>query len=88
MLLCVGAQSLSCAQLLATPCTIVYQASLSMEFFRQEHWSGLTYSPPGDLPNPEIKPESPASPALAGRSFTIMPPGKSKIMIGLFTIAK
>ena len=88
MLLCVGAQSLCCVQLLATPWTIVYQASLSMEFFRQEDWSGLPFSLPGDLPNPEIKPESPASPALAGRFFTTMPPGKSEIMIGLFTIAK
>jgi len=31
-----------------------------MEFFRQEYWSGLPCPPPGDLPNPEIEPTSPA----------------------------
>ena len=36
------------------------QAPLSMEFSRQEHWSGLPVSPPGDLPDPGIEPESPA----------------------------
>ena len=42
-------------------------APLSTEFFRQEYWSGLPFPPPGDLPNPEIKP---MSPALAGGFFT------------------
>ena len=37
-----------------------------MEFSRQEHWSGLPFLAPGNLPNPEIKPETPVSPALAG----------------------
>ena len=36
------------------------QAPLSMGFFRQEYWSGLPFSPPGDLPNSGIKPSSPA----------------------------
>ena len=36
------------------------RASLSMEFPRQEYWSGLPFPPPGDLPNPRIKPRSPA----------------------------
>ena len=36
------------------------QASLSMEFFRQEYWRGLPSPPPGDLPDPGIKPQSPA----------------------------
>ena len=40
------------------------------EFSRQEHWSGLPFPPPGDLPNPGIKPPSLASPALAGHPFT------------------
>ena len=31
-----------------------------MEFSREEYWRGLPYSPPGDLPDPEIKPQSPA----------------------------
>ena len=47
-----------------------------MEFFRQEYWSGLPFPSPGDLPDPEIEPASPASPALAGGFFTTVPPGK------------
>ena len=35
-------------------------APLFMEFSRQEHWSGLPFLPSGDLPNPGIKPGSPA----------------------------
>ena len=46
------------------------QALLSMEFSRQEYWSGLPFPPPGNLPDPGIKPTSLASPALAGRFFT------------------
>ena len=46
-----------------TPWTVVYQAPLSMEFPRQEYWSGQPFPSPGALPDPEIKP---ASPALAG----------------------
>ena len=44
-----------------------------MGFPRQEYWNGLPCPPPGDLPNPGIKPESPT---LAGRFFTAEPPGK------------
>ena len=40
-----------------------------MGFSRQEHWSGLSFPPPGDLPDPGIKPMSLMSPALAGRFF-------------------
>ena len=58
---------------LATPRTIVHQAPLSMEFPRQEYWSGLPFPSPEDLPNSRIKPESPA---LAGGFFTTAPPGK------------
>ena len=39
-------------------------------FFRQEYWSGLPFPPPGDLPDPGIKPVAPASAALAGWFFT------------------
>ena len=41
---------------LATLC----QATLPMEFFREEYWSGLPFPPPGDLPDPGIEPRSPA----------------------------
>ena len=47
-------------QLFATPWTIASQAPLSMEFFRQEYWSGWPCPSPGDLPNSGIKPASPA----------------------------
>ena len=55
--------------LFATPWTVTHKASLSMECSRQEYWSGLLFSPPGDLPDPEIQPTSPVSPALAGGFF-------------------
>ena len=45
-------------------------APLSVGFSRQEYWSGLLCSAPGDLPKPEIKPMSLIFPALAGRFFT------------------
>ena len=44
--------------------TIARQVPLAMGFPRQEHWSGLLFPHPGDLPNPGIEPVSPASPAL------------------------
>ena len=47
-----------------------------MGFPRQEYWSGLPFPPPGDRPDPVIKPLFPASPALASRVFTTLPPGK------------
>ena len=50
--------------------TVAPQASLPMEFSRQEHWSGMPVHSPGDLPNPGIEPTSLASPVLAGRFFT------------------
>ena len=44
----------------ATLWTVAHQAPLSMEFSRQEYWSGLPFPSPGDLPNPGIEPMSPA----------------------------
>ena len=41
----------------------MHQAPLSMGFFRQENWSGLSSSPPGDLSDPGIEPTSFMSPA-------------------------
>ena len=46
---------------------IDHQVPLSMEFPRQEYWSGLPFLSPGDLPNPGIKP---GSPALQADTFT------------------
>ena len=45
---------------LLTPWTVPYQAPLSVEFSRQEYWSGLPFPSPGDLPDPGIEPGSPA----------------------------
>ena len=42
---------LSRVRLFATPWTVAHQIPLSMEFFRQEYWSGLPFPSPGDLPN-------------------------------------
>ena len=50
---------LSCVQLFATPWFVAHQASLSMEFSRQEYWSVEPFSYPGDLPDPRIEPGSP-----------------------------
>ena len=52
------------------------QTPLSMEFSRQEYWSGLPFPTPGDLSHPGIEPMSVASPALAGRFFPSVPPRK------------
>ena len=59
-------KSLSCVQLFATSWTISYQAPLSMQFSRQEYWSGLPSPSPGDLPDPVTELASLMSPALAG----------------------
>ena len=52
------------------PWTVARQTPLSIGFPRQGYWSGLPCPPPGDLPNPGIKPMSPAFPTLAGGFFT------------------
>ena len=59
-----------------TSWTAVPQVLLSMGFSRQDYWNGLPFPSPGDLPNPGIEPLSPVSPALAGRFFTFVSPGK------------
>ena len=59
-----------------TPWTVAYQSSQSMEFSRQEYWSGFPFPSPGDLPNPGIEP---VSPALQADALPSEPPGKSGI---------
>ena len=56
------------------------------EFSRQENWSGLTFSPPGDLPDPGIKPASLPASALAGWFFTTEPPAKSNDHIQMWEL--
>ena len=63
---------LSRFQLFGTPWTVAYQGPLSMEFSREEYWSGLPFPSPGDLPNPGIEP---GSPALQAGALSSEPPG-------------
>jgi len=72
-------------RLFAAPWTLAHQALLSMGFLREEYWSGLPIPSPRDLPNPGIKP---ASPALAGRFFTTEPLGKPIFLYLFFFIFK
>ena len=81
---CVCACALSCVQL-CNPMDCSRQAPLSMEFSRQEYWSGLPFPTHGDLSDPGIKPECFASPALAGRFFTASAAGS---LFGFFTNKK
>ena len=62
-------------QLFATP---VGQAPLSLRFSRQEHWSGLPFHPPGDLPDLGIELGSPVSPPLAGGFFNHCAPWEAQ----------
>ena len=68
----VKVKSLSRVRLFATLWTVAYQAPQSMEFFRQEYWSGLPFPSPEDLPNPGIEP---GSPALQADTLPSEPPG-------------
>ena len=67
---CMCVHALSCVQLFATPWSVVCQPPLSMEFFRQNFWSGLPFPTPDDLLNSGTEPASLASPTLAGGFFT------------------
>ena len=71
---------LSCVWLFATPWTIAQQAPLSMGFSRQEYWSGLSFPPPGDLPNPRIKTVSSVAPALQADSLPMSHWGSPKTL--------
>ena len=62
-------------RLVVTPWTVARQAPLSMGFPRQEDWNRLPGPPPGDLPNPGIKPGSPESRSLQADSLLSEPPG-------------
>ena len=73
---------LSHVPLFVTTWVAARQARLSMGFSRQEYWSGLPFLSPGDLPDPGLKPTSPASPASTSRFLTTALPGKPpKLML-------
>ena len=77
---------LSYVRLFVTPWTVVHQAPLTMGE-EQKYWSGLSCHPPGDLLDPGIELESPASPELAGGFFTAEATGKASL-IGHTSIQK
>ena len=72
-------KSFSRVRLFVTPWTVAYQAPQSVEFSRQEYWSGLPFPSPGDLPNPGIEPRSPA---LHADALPSERPGKSGVNLG------
>ena len=73
-------KSLSHVRLFETPWTVAYQSPQSMEFSRQEYWSGLPFPSPGDLPDPGLKPESPT---LQADALPSEPPEKAFFFKGL-----
>ena len=74
LLLCLVAKS---CLTLVTPWAVAHQAFLTMKFSRQEFWSGLPFASSGDLPDPGIKP---LSPALVCGFFTTEPPRKPSFL--------
>ena len=68
-----------------TPWTVAYKAPLSMEFSRQEYWSGVPFPSPGDLPRPRIEP---GSPALQEDTLLSEPTGKPVLREILFIFDK
>ena len=66
--------------------TVVHEASLPMGFSREQYWSGLKFPPPDDLPDPGIKPESPA---YAGKPMSMLPnTNASEFLTYLITFRK
>ena len=74
---------------LETPWTVALQASLLVGFSRQEYWSGLSFISPGDLPDPGIKPGSPAPQAnslpteLRGKPSTLLHVFKNQLYLSI-----
>ena len=78
----VCAQSLRHIQLFVTPWIVAHQAPLSMEFSRQEYWTGLPFPTPGGLQTQGWHHANLlTSPVLAGKFFTTMPPGKPSVIL-------
>ena len=79
----VKGKSLSCVRLFSTLWAVAYQASSFMGFSRQECRSGLPFPSPGDLPDPGIKPRSPA---LQTDALPSEPPGLQEVWLNIFWI--
>ena len=75
-------ESLGRVRLFVTPWTVAYKAPLSMGFSRQGCRSGLPFPSPEDLPDPGIKP---GSPALQADALPSKPPGKGPLFLKLST---
>ena len=73
-------KSFSRVQLFAAPWTVAHQAPLSLEFSRQEYWSGLPFPSPQNLPDRAVEVRSPA---LQAEALPSDPPGKPSIVIKL-----
>ena len=69
-------ESVSCIQPTVTLWTVAHRDPLSMQFSRQECWSGLPCPLTGDLPDPGVKPVTPKSPALQADSLSAEPSEK------------
>ena len=69
---CVHAKSLQLCPTLCNPVNCSLPGSSVYGFSRQEYWSGLPCPPPGDLPNPGIKPAALTFPELVGKFFTTL----------------
>ena len=82
---CVCVCMLSCVWLFVIRWTVACLALPSMEFSRQEYWSGLSFPTARDIPDPGIKP---ASPALAGRFCTTVSPRKYSFVHSLTKLKK
>ena len=85
---CVCAKSLSHVQLFATPWTVARQVPLCKGFSRQEYWRVLPFSPPGDLLNPGIEPESPAAPALQANYLPLRHQGSPYVYIQFSSVVQ
>ena len=77
-------KSLSHAWFFATLWSVARQAPLSTGFSRQEYWSGLLCPPPGDLPDPELKPTSSEAPALQADSLLLCYQGSTQKLIPVY----
>ena len=69
-------KTLSHVQLFVTPWTVACQIPPSMEFLREEYWSGFPFPSPGDLLDPGIEP---VSPALQADILPFKPPGSAAL---------
>ena len=80
--LCVHLKSLQSCSALCDPMDYSLPTPLSLRFSRQEYWSGLPCPPPGDLPNPGIKPMSSPAPTLQAESLALSHQGSLCVVVG------